>query len=205
MQNDEIPTNSHTSTKRKKDMKNIDYGKKRVKKCKTCLVEVEATRNRQLRCPNGHEFEKKTKPVEAATGMKTITQTNRDWEKSIKTLNEQHHWHIVTIKAKRHQNSVEFQYLGTPGVAKNFINDEKIGAAIKGAFEPRFKREVKEFKPSLGQKPPRDESSTTQSSTTQSSTAQSSTTQSSTTQSSTLQSSTVPLEEALEVLEEGNV
>jgi len=92
----------------------------------------------------------------------------------IKTFNE----HIVTIKAKRHQNSVEFHYLGTPGVAENFINDKKIGAAFKGAFEPRYKREVKEFKPSLGQNSARcDESST---------------------------SSTVPLGEALEIIAEGN-
>uniref|UniRef100_A0A7M5XJ35 Uncharacterized protein n=1 Tax=Clytia hemisphaerica TaxID=252671 RepID=A0A7M5XJ35_9CNID len=78
----------------------------------------------------------------------------------VTTLNEDHHWHIVTIRAKRHKNSVEFQYHGTAGFAKNFIEEVNIKKAIKGAFENRFDREVTEYIPPNNKVAPREQAAT---------------------------------------------
>jgi len=134
-----------TQSSKTKRINNINYGGKRLKKCVEC--DQFASSNRSAKCPNGHPFRIKRKPVEAPPGSTCVTTVDRDLKKSVKTLNEHHHWHIVTLRAKRHKNGLEFRYEGTEGFGENFIEDPTINSAIKRAFEPRFKREVTEYKP----------------------------------------------------------
>ncbi|XP_066916226.1 uncharacterized protein [Clytia hemisphaerica] len=129
-----------TQSSKTKRINNINYGGKRLKKCVEC--DQFALSNRSAKCPNGHPFRIKRKPVEAPPGSTCVTTVDRDLKKSVKTLNEHHHWHIVTLRAKRHKNGLEFRYEGTEGFGENFIEDPTINSAIKRAFEPRFKRAV---------------------------------------------------------------